>query len=226
MHRSSHRILSFILGVLAFPWMSGCGAEDKTAEPNPNGRQSVIGNALPPRPPRGERSTKPLEMKLERLTEEEFLSKFRFRAKPKDYYLGTDFFDKVDPSLYHFQRVEVVGADGKATEIRMQWFGAWAIWKNVEDNWEMLTTMTNDAGVMMHFHTLKPNFESIGSFEIARRTVDGEAVTIRKGKFTNDDTYEYTVATRNRGVLSDSVNGLMVILPSGNYKYLSETPAK
>lgn len=212
--------------IVATLFLVGCSPEDKTTQPSPDNRQSVVGNALPPRPVPGSQSSRPAEMKLERLTESEFLSKFRFRAKPKDYYIGTDFMDKIDPTLYHFQRVEVVGADGKATEIRMQWFGAWAIWKNIEDNWEMLTTMTSDAGVIMHLHTLKPNFESIGSFEIARRTVDGEAVTIRRGKFTNDDTYEYTVATRNRGVLADSVNGLMVILPSGNYKYLSETPAK
>jgi hypothetical protein len=108
----------------------------------------------------------------------------------------------------------------------MQYFGAWAIWKNVSNNWEMLTTMTNDHGTLMHFHTLNPRFESLGSFEIARRTEDDYAVTIRRGQFTNDETYEYTVATRNREVLSDSVHGMTVVTPSGKYKTFPETSDK
>jgi hypothetical protein len=213
-----------VVGLACFIF-AGCGGDD-LAEKGAVGQQKVVGNALPPRPVPTEMGAMPAELKLETLSEKEFLGKFRFREKPLDYFIGTDFYEKIDPSLYHFQRVEVVLADGTKTEVRMQYFGAWAIWKNTAGNWEMLTTMTNDHGIMMHFHTLNPRFESLGSFEIARRTQDGEAVTIRRGKFTNDDTYEYTVATRDRGVLQDTVNGLMVVVNSGNYKVLSETSAK
>ncbi len=181
---------------------------------------------MPERPKPVEKGQEPVEMALETLSEKDFLAKFRYRAKPVDYFIGTDFVDKIDPQLYHFQRVEV-HVDAKVkTEIRMQFFGAWAIWKNVDGNWEMLTTMTNPNGTMMHFHTLNPKFESLGSFEIARRMTDGKAVTIRRGKFTNEDTYEYTVATREGNTLVDSVNGLMAVIPSGTYKQLSETRAK
>lgn len=202
------------------------GCTEPSQAPENSTRQTVAGNTLPPRPEPTKKGEAPAELSLETMSEKDFLSKFRYRAKPLDYFIGTDFEGEIDPQLYHFQRVEVALPDGAKTEIRMQYFGAWAIWKNAEGNWEMLTTMTNQQGIIMHFHTLDPQFVSLGNFEIARRTVDGEAVTIRRGKFKNDDTYEYTVATRNRGVLSDTVNGLMVVTASGKHKLISETSAK
>ncbi len=213
-------------GLLLALLLVGCGQETAAPSENNSTKQKVEGNQLPERVAPAKKGLEAAEMELETLSEKDFLAKFRYRAKPLDYFIGTDFVNKIDPQLYHFQRVEVQVDGNVKTEIRMQFFGAWAIWKNVEGNWEMLTTMTNDNGTMMHFHTLNPKFESLGTFEIARRTHDGKAVTIRRGKFTNDDTYEYTVATREGQTLIDSVNGLMAVIPSGIYKQLSETRVK
>ena len=210
-------------GLLLGALLVGCGQETAVPSVVNSTKQTVEGNQLPERQVAAEKGLEAAEMELETLSEKEFLAKFRYRAKPVEYFIGTDFVDKIDPQLYHFQRVEVQVDGNVKTEIRMQFFGAWAVCKNVEGNWEMLTTMTNDNGTMMHFHTLNPQFESLGTFEIARRTNDGKAVTIRRGKFTNDDTYQYTVATREGQTLIDSVSGLMAVIPSGIYKQLSET---
>ena len=219
--------LKYFAGMLLAFLLVGCGQETSAPDEEVNStRQKVEGNQLPERPEPVAKGQEPVEMELETLSEKDFLAKFRYRAKPVDYFIGTDFVDKIDPQLYHFQRVEVQVDTKVKTEIRMQFFGAWAIWKNVDGNWEMLTTMTNPNGTMMHFHTLNPKFESQGSFEIACRMTDGKAVTIRRGKFTNEDTYEYTVATREGQTLIDSVNGLMAVIPSGTYKQLSETRIK
>lgn len=206
--------------------MQGCGAEEASPPATYPPRQRVPGNVLPPREAPTEKGVASKELKLESLSQADFLARFRFRAMPKDYFIGTDFEQMIDSTLHHFERVEVVLPSGGRTEIRMQYFGAWAIWKNEVGNWEMLTTMTTASGTLMHFHTLDPSFVSLGSFEIARRTTTDMALTIRRGRFITDDTYEYTVATRSMGVLSDSIQGRMIVMPSGNYKVLAEESVK
>ena len=124
--------------------------------------------------------------------------------------------------MYHFERVEVELAD-TTTEIRMQNFGAWAIWRNIDLNYEMITSMITNNGVMMHFHTLSPKLKSINSFEVARRiNVDGTE-TYKVGEFTNDESYHYTFYTTVQGQGTDSMKGGMIIPASGNYMMLGES---
>ena len=175
------RIMVFATALLVF----ACERVEKKEPKVVENRGNIL--AIPEKPI--EKGALPAELRLETLDLESFLGKFKYRQKPNSYTIGTDFEGKVDPLLYHFQRVEVELPD-TTTEIRMQNFGAWAIWKNRELNWEMITSMITDKGVMMHFHTLSPKLRTLNSFEIARRIkVDGTE-TYKRGKFVNDETYQ------------------------------------
>jgi hypothetical protein len=164
----------------------------------------------------------PTDLQLTSLTVADFLAKFHYRMRPDDCVIAPDFVKKIDPTLNHFERVEVILADGKRTELRMQSFGAWAIWKNFDGNYEMLTTTIGGGGVLMHLHTLDRRFESLGSIELARRSnIEGDE-TVKRGSFLEGDNYRYTVVTHRDGARIDSANGHIVILTSGNYKVLDE----
>lgn len=190
---------------------------------------SAIGNVKPEQPlappatPVQESAPDPLpDLKLESLTIADFLGQFKFAKKPKECVIATDFAKKVDPTLHHFERVEVILPDTRRQEIKLQNFGAWAIWKNEDRNYEMLTTMVNNIGVLMHIHTLSPRFELLGSFEVARRSYIQGDESIKQGHFEPGDNYMYTVVTTRKGEMIDSLNGLVVIAASGNYKVMDE----
>ena len=180
------------------------------------------GGVLPIRPSNVPKGVMPAPLKLEHLDLKSFLGKFKYRNKPVNYSIGTDFETKVDPGLYHFERVDVKVAD-TTSEIRMQNFGAWAIWRNVDLNYEMITSMVTENGVMMHFHTLSPKLKSINSFEVARRITVDATETYKVGKFSTDESYQYTFYTTVHGEGTDSIKGGMIIPASGNYMMLGES---
>jgi hypothetical protein len=213
---------SWFLGIAFLMFGLACNrSADKSAPADV--AQTVTPKALPPQERPVEKGQPMPAMALESLKESEFLAKFRFRRRPDEFAIGRDFLDHVDPKLYHFQRVEVILADGKRTEVRLQNFGAWAISKNVDGNWEMVTTMTAPEGTLMHFTTLRPDFTTIGSFEIARRYHTMGAETVKRGKFTNELSYQYVYFEVENGHTRDSVNGLMVVGADGNYKTVNES---
>jgi hypothetical protein len=152
----------------------------------------------------------------------EFLAAFKEHQRPQTCEISSDFTKAVDPSLRHFHRVAVIMEDGSTAQIKLQDFGAWAIWKNAAGNYEMLSTIVNNIGVLMHLHTLSPQFQSLGNFEVARRTYIMGEDCVKRGSFAAGDNYAYTVVTDKKGQRIDSLNGLVIVAASGNYKVMDE----
>ncbi len=217
--RDHSPFLRIVWLVLIATWIVGCGA---TSDSKTNMPDSVATAAQGAASASDASSDPALDMKMESLPVAEFIAQFHLQKRPETCELAKDFAKKIDPTLRHFERVEVILADGRRTEIRMQQFGAWGIWKNSAGNYEMLTTLVNNVGTLMHLHTLNPRFESLGTFEVARRSYfDGEE-SVKKGYFEDELNYRYTVASRRDGVRIDSVTGWVVVANTGNYKIMDE----
>lgn len=164
------------------------------------------------------------ELPIELIPIDSFFNCFQMRYKPRHCEVAADFTKSVDPKLRHFQRVAVILSNGQQAEIHLQDFGAFAIWKNAAGNLEMLTTMVTNIGVLMHLHTLGPDLKTLGTFEVARRTYIMGEESVKKGTFQagEGDNYVYTVVTRRKNTLIDSLNGLVVVAQTGNYRVLDE----
>lgn len=178
------------------------------------------GGVLPIREAPSQKGEAPLELTLQKIRLEEFLGHFKYDSRPSKFEITRDFEKVIDPTLYHFERVEVELPKGGSTEIRMQNFGAYGIWKNAEGNFEMITTIINGKGTIMHFHTLDADLKNINSFELARNITNDATQTIKKGYFNNADTYHYTYHTIVAGQMGDSIQGGMIVPASGNYMTL------
>ncbi len=193
------------------------GPKPTTAAPKPPTPQapSPVGTAVTP-------GTDSDDMKLTTLSLADFQAKFYMHAKPIQCEIPDNFYKEVDPKLTHFERVEIDLGNGKRSEIAMQNFGAWAMWKNSIGNYEMLTTMVNDIGYLMHLSTYSPEFKPLGSFEVARRSNFKGQESIKRGQFSEGDNYSYTVVIKQDGKQIQNLSGLVIVAPSGNYKVMNE----